>query len=542
MRARKWFCGLLLLLLSLVSAFAWADGMMFREKSLGTKEVPPTIPYQRAVISHKNGVETLIVESTLNGPEGDYAWIVPVPSPPTVMAKTNKSALDQSVSSSRPHLETDSIFALTYMAVVICAALMLVAIAGPIANKGSRGMRVAAYFAETALVLVVAAIICWISHPYPSPGTAGTRSTDAAMPAKVAVLEHKNVGSFDVSVVKSMDSKTLMDWLETNGFKAPATAKPIVDAYVKDGWCFVAAKLRGFKGGTLPMHPIKLEFATAKPVYPMRLTALAGPEVVVDLFVIGNQFAKARGLEPWFSGILDKTPSRADNPFSERGDLVTVSNLSEEWRNWSMGHPDLVAMSSQDAKWTRLHGTFRPADMKQDISIDWTSKTPNAPVFVTPKAYASYWASWMALGLGAGCWLAGLVVTLMNRFTGWFTLATLGLGVAVLLALPPVALSNTRVLETRSVAIPESLTMLEDRTDEVGSGLEQVVKNRSGERFPEAFRALMKKDGVPEGVLPGGFTVERYDTGWKVTAYDELCAPSSVMVSKEGTLQKFGGK
>ena len=77
---------LLLLLLLLAMPIAGADGVY-----TGPPGFVPAIPNQRAVIFYKDGVQTLIVQSTLDAPKGEYAWVVPLPAEPTQYAAGKES-------------------------------------------------------------------------------------------------------------------------------------------------------------------------------------------------------------------------------------------------------------------------------------------------------------------------------------------------------------------------------------------------------------------------------------------------------------------
>ena len=71
----------ILLLLLLSAGSARADGKMYWRET-----VPPAIPYQRAVIFFRDGVETLLLQSKYelpgSGNPAPIGWVVPVPAVP----------------------------------------------------------------------------------------------------------------------------------------------------------------------------------------------------------------------------------------------------------------------------------------------------------------------------------------------------------------------------------------------------------------------------------------------------------------------------
>lgn len=66
------------------AARALGDGKMF---SVPTA-VPATIPDQSALIVWRDGVETLVIETSFEGGGKELAWVVPTPAIPTVEATT----------------------------------------------------------------------------------------------------------------------------------------------------------------------------------------------------------------------------------------------------------------------------------------------------------------------------------------------------------------------------------------------------------------------------------------------------------------------
>jgi len=187
---------------------AWKEQ---RERALITE------PAQKAALLFQNGREQLIISPGYQGPPGDFAWVVPVPSRPQVK--------------------------------ILHGAL----------------------FHELARIVEPAPPRRFAPEAAKAAGGGGMR-------ASVIVLERKTVGAYDVSVLSATDGGALAKWLDRNGYFMPPRAIRPLAGYVREKWTFVACRIklpanaRGLQRGELA--PLSLTFATPKPVYPMRLSAI----------------------------------------------------------------------------------------------------------------------------------------------------------------------------------------------------------------------------------------------------------------------------
>jgi hypothetical protein len=69
-------------------------------------------------------------------------------------------------------------------------------------------------------------------------------SADAAIAAGVVtVTKQENVGPYATVQLHATDSGALDTWLTQNGFDIPAAVQPVLDAYVAEGFDFLAMKL-----------------------------------------------------------------------------------------------------------------------------------------------------------------------------------------------------------------------------------------------------------------------------------------------------------
>ena len=72
-----------------VCEFSLADGFYIPE----VRQKLPDIPVQRALIKYRQGIETLMIESTLNGSGKNFGWVIPVPGQPLQFEKLSPGLL-----------------------------------------------------------------------------------------------------------------------------------------------------------------------------------------------------------------------------------------------------------------------------------------------------------------------------------------------------------------------------------------------------------------------------------------------------------------
>jgi hypothetical protein len=110
----------------------------------------------------------------------------------------------------------------------------------------------------------------------------------AAPPDPVRVIDQEVVGSYETVTLRSDDPNALYDWLLTNGFDVPDTARPIIGDYLKEGLDFLAMRLRP-SANVRAMEPIRIVTPGADPTLPLRMMRIgAGPKLGITLFVLGE--------------------------------------------------------------------------------------------------------------------------------------------------------------------------------------------------------------------------------------------------------------
>ncbi|MBX9737820.1 MAG: DUF2330 domain-containing protein, partial [Phycisphaerales bacterium] len=227
----------------------------------------------------------------------------------------------------------------------------------------------------------------------------GKARKSASFGEPIEILQQANIGAYDVRVVRSADPRAMLDWLTTEKFGVSEASAGAINGYVRDGWCFVAAKLRADASAEARRspEPLLMRFPTAQPVYPMRLTATGSTNLALDLYIFGPKRAAVEGMiHVCSASIVDESSERLDS---------SAAHIT---------HPALLSTIGPATIATRLRGSFTPAQMQSDLQITWSNDAPH-----TPTVYSITHARQMAYAIaGLGAWTLLLVVPLLyHRLT-----------------------------------------------------------------------------------------------------------------------------
>lgn len=516
----------------LASMRAGADGCFAKEAARNALELRPvSIPSQRAIVSFRDGVEKLAVESALDAEGQSFGWILPVPAKPTKYAEASPGLLHSLSMTLKPEQAIMHDYArilglpvLLALAVTIWAWVVFVVRPYP----GNA--------AWTLALAVGVACILW----YPT-----TRSTDteavpaAAGAAGVIVEDQRSVGGYEVYLLDAIAPDALNAWLESNGFeKLPEKGNTIVAAYIRDGWHFMAAKLRREGSGLCRPHPLALEFPVPEPVYPMRLTALAESSVYLELFVVADK----RADNPLLSCEISDRFEHDDDvrTMAREGDPPAPGFRTASFDR-SLAHSETGNYLWDGCTVTKLAGTLSPAQMDDDLRFAWKAAKPyrlrlHSEYTAGRVAAACTWYAWSIvlalgtlalswLGYGKGAWLRWvLLVGLLAALAASMTYRT------VLAKLPRVEDSRYKESKSHSGA-GSDLPMLLDRLTDFHEGFrgwsrEDVIRAVQDHLVYAApiSRHLPK---VPFEETPGGVDFRSSNGLWLPWVYDESCIPSS---------------
>lgn len=124
-------------------------------------------------------------------------------------------------------------------------------------------------------------------------GTGGLEAPQAG----VEVINEGSVGPYDTVTLSAEDPDALKTWLADNGFVMPEEIGPTVDAYVQEGFDFIALKLSPNQG-IQQMTPVRVVSPGNSVTLPLRMVAAGtGAQTDIVLYVIGEGRYQARDYE-----------------------------------------------------------------------------------------------------------------------------------------------------------------------------------------------------------------------------------------------------
>lgn len=130
----------------------------------------------------------------------------------------------------------------------------------------------------------------------PAPSGAATETKSAA----VEVISRKDVGSYDVAVVREKGPGTLNAWLADNGYRSVEGADDLFEWYRTKKYVFACVRVRDAareEGAAADLHPLRFTFATGGRdgiYFPMRLTGLQSSRFDVNLYVLYGKWLNDR--------------------------------------------------------------------------------------------------------------------------------------------------------------------------------------------------------------------------------------------------------
>lgn len=339
---RTW-CLFALLLLFFSQAVLQADGCFTPDVGSSFKLDPngnpaPVIsePTQTAVIAYSGGVERMILQVSYSGSVSEFAWLVPTPTKPKVK-EYDKPLLPMLEQATAPRI---------------------------------------GYWGSSDRLLA----------NLTRPPIRATRTPD------VEVLERKDVGPFDVSILQARNASDLTGWLRENGYHVLPEYEPIFSEYIENGWIFTASRIKPASVGQVAdelregtIVPLQFDFQVDAPVYPLKISSLNTGTTKIVVYAVGEHRS-------------DAAPLSTDCVLSTRqmNDFRFVRNLK------SFVFEDMPGAESLGRRGlyiTKLSAELSSDEMKADIPLVTAESDASVPPVTTSPSVPENVGATLALAM-----------------------------------------------------------------------------------------------------------------------------------------------
>jgi len=343
---------------------AYSDGCYFPQQAY---PLLPTIPVQQAIIVHRHGEETLIVESAFLSPSPDIAWVLPLPSEPTKIQLGEAGMLTSACMAMRPDI-THDLHNLWLSPLLLWLAIIPFAwVAIAIPDRKHRRSR----YGDIAVIEVL--LFLFPSVFLQTLNTAGL-APDLPATSGVSLSSAQRLGDYDVSVLHANHAKALSQWLTDQSLRPlDAAAQSVVADYIARGWCFLVTRLHHGSADLAVPRPLIATFLATEPVFPMKLTALANTTTHVELCIVADQQAAAGGFHEVVADQFEPQASK-DSPYGTP--YYRLACFHAPQTGLVMGSPAVAAWMWDKCIVTKLVADLTPQTMSQDVSF---SLGPLAP-------------------------------------------------------------------------------------------------------------------------------------------------------------------
>lgn len=104
----------------------------------------------------------------------------------------------------------------------------------------------------------------------------------------VKVVHEGTVGPYDTVTLETTTQGVLVDWLKAHDFAVEDGIEPVIDAYVAEGFDFIALRLQP-NAGIRQMKPVRIVSPGASATLPLRMVAAgSAADVSIILYVVGE--------------------------------------------------------------------------------------------------------------------------------------------------------------------------------------------------------------------------------------------------------------
>ncbi len=212
----------------------------------------------------------------------------------------------------------------------------------------------------------------------------------------VTVVSHASAGPYETVILKSEVPGALIGWLDDHGFEVPTDIHPLIDAYVGEGFDFVALRLLP-QVGVQQMVPVRVVMPGAVTSLPLRMVAAGtGPFTDITLFVVGEGRFTAQGLTeaPLSVGELVWDFGTQSSNYASLRDRALATNG---------GHALFVPFAARGALFTELENLVTDQPMRflttEGTTFGTLARTYVEQAFINGETSSTACADWF-VGLG----------------------------------------------------------------------------------------------------------------------------------------------
>ena len=229
--------------------------------------------------------------------------------------------------------------------------------------------------------------------PPPPPQCAIERRNSTAVPAMavaasaVEIFASGEVGPYGFDVIGSDDPEALISWLREHDYRVTADMEPLIDRYVEERFVFLAMRLLPDQGDQ-DVQPVKVTYPSARPMIPLRLTAVAAnPNMAVMVWFYADSRAAPVNYAEMEIADSDLTffsfgggsnyRQLMSEGADELGGQAFITEYAGPARELAVVHPLLRELRSKYAYVTRLNTAISPEEMTVDPIFDYDPQRPD---------------------------------------------------------------------------------------------------------------------------------------------------------------------
>lgn len=195
----------------------------------------------------------------------------------------------------------------------------------------------------------------------------------------VNVYASGEVGPYGFDVIGSEDQNALVSWLKEHNYRVTPEMEPLINVYIQEKFYFLAMRLLP-EQGVQDIQPVQITYHTAKPMIPLRLTAVAANP---DMAVLVWFFADSQMVPANYAHIVVPDNKLTFYTFGGNnyrqlmGDTANQTNgqafvteYAAPTSNIAFNDPLLKELSQKHRYLTRLNTVLSPEEMTLDPVFD----------------------------------------------------------------------------------------------------------------------------------------------------------------------------